>query len=149
MLFWTIIRDLLFSSLQRRRSRFRCKKEEEGFDWFGSYLITLKRWIRSTNQLRNEVSSKLWNEIKDLFFCCGLLIFFCFRVFCCSRLFLMVRFFIVPIYFTRSLYLLHADSFILLISDHCTLGMNWISGQKCSHNQCNNFLIVNIYFFIN
>jgi hypothetical protein len=45
------------------------KKRVLTFDWFGSYLITLKRWIRSTNHLRNEVSSKLWNGIKDLFFC--------------------------------------------------------------------------------
>jgi hypothetical protein len=52
------------------------KKRVLTFDWFGSYLITLKRWIRSTNHLRNEVSSKLWNGIKDLFFCCGLLVFF-------------------------------------------------------------------------
>ena len=39
------------------------KKRVLTFDWFGSYLITLKRWIRSTNHLRNEVSSKLWNGI--------------------------------------------------------------------------------------
>jgi hypothetical protein len=45
------------------------KKRVLTFDWFGSYLITLKRWIRSTNHLRNEVGSKLWNGIKDLFFC--------------------------------------------------------------------------------
>jgi hypothetical protein len=52
------------------------KKRVLTFDWFGSYLITLKRWIRSTNHLRNEVSSKLWNGIKDFFFYSGLLVFF-------------------------------------------------------------------------